>query len=82
MNLQLTILIFSRNFYRLSKTYSSFRSLSSQLKKNAEKACAALNGKEIPRDLAKAIKFTESLNHLVDSQKTEYFGKVCVYSIL
>ena len=45
------------------------------MKKNAEKSCAKLKG-SIPPDLASAIKFTESLNHLVESQKTEYFGKV------
>jgi hypothetical protein len=33
-----------------------------------------VNG-DIPPYLAQAIKFTESLNHLVDSQKTEYLGK-------
>jgi hypothetical protein len=48
--------------------------LSSQLKKSAEKACTKVNG-DIPPHLAQAIKFTESLNHLVDSQKTEYLGK-------
>lgn len=69
-------MLLSFDHCRLSKTYSAFRSLSSQLKKSAEKACTKLNG-SIPPDLANAIKFTESLNHLVDSQKTEYLGKVC-----
>lgn len=62
--------------HSISKTYKSFRSLSSQLKKDAEKACAAVEGKELPLDLAHAVKFTESLNLLVDSQLKEYLGKV------
>jgi len=71
------MLLIESLYHRLSKTYSSFRSLSSQLKKSAEKSCSKLNG-SIPPDLARAIKFAESVNHVVDSQKTEYLGKVCI----
>ena len=60
---------------RLSKTYNAFRTLASQLKKIAEKACSEIDG-ILPSDVAKCVQFAESVSHLVNSQSTAYLGKV------
>lgn len=62
---------------RISKTYSEFRSLAHQL----EKIKKAITKKKDSWDSLSAsakniVKLTESINHLVDSQRTEYLGKV------
>lgn len=61
--------------HRLSKAYNAFRTLASQLKKIAEKACTEMDG-TLPSDVAKCVKFAESVSHLVNSQSTAYLGKV------
>jgi hypothetical protein len=64
--------------HRLSKAYNAFRTLASQLKKIAEKACKACTDMDgtLPSDVAKCVKFAESVSHLVNSQSTAYLGKV------
>lgn len=61
--------------YRLTKTYHSFRSLAGQLKKIVDKACSAVDG-TLPSDVAKCVKFSESVSYLVNSQSTAYLEKV------
>lgn len=59
--------------FTLSKTYSSFRSLASQLKKISDRV---MSGKQVDDSTQKLAQYCETVNHLVETQRTQYFGKV------
>jgi len=58
--------------FKLSKTYSDFRSLASHLNKAAEPKTSESRTPERQQ----AIGLAGAVLHLIDSQKTSYFGKV------
>jgi hypothetical protein len=59
--------------HRISKTYSAFRTLASQLKKAAENK---LDKDTATKESMTMLKFSQSVEYLVETQKTEYLGKV------
>jgi hypothetical protein len=61
--------------FMLSKTYSAFRTLGNQLKKSAD---VVMNEGDpnLPRSVQKVAQYAETVVHLVDSQRTQYLGKV------
>ena len=62
--------------FTLSKSYSAFRTLAAQLKKAADAHTGSLNSDDLPRNAVKAAKYCELVSHLIESQKTQYLGKV------
>ncbi|KAL3925502.1 MAG: hypothetical protein SGILL_000369 [Bacillariaceae sp.] len=60
--------------FTLSKTFSAFRSLASQLKKISDRVMSS--GKEVDSSTKKLAQYCETVNHLVETQRTQYFGKV------
>jgi Protein ENHANCED DISEASE RESISTANCE 2, C-terminal len=69
----------------LSKSYSAFRSLASQLKRTADlftssspssRQTGTGSASHLPREAVKCAKYCELVSHLVESQKTQYLGKV------
>jgi hypothetical protein len=66
---------------RLCKTYHSFRTLASHLKKIAEKGANKIKGPitrgSIPKVVGSAIIYADAACQLVNSERYEHFGKVC-----
>jgi hypothetical protein len=64
----------------LSKSYHQFRSLASQLKRAADSYTSGQPSSpaesSLPREAIKCAKYCELVSHLVESQKTQYLGKV------
>mmetsp|Transcript_26426 Transcript_26426/g.62915 ORF Transcript_26426/g.62915 Transcript_26426/m.62915 type:complete len:763 (-) Transcript_26426:94-2382(-) len=62
--------------FTLSKTYSSFRTLANHLKKVADRVMTS--GEADPEDdeTKKMAQYCETVHHLVETQRTEYLGKV------
>lgn len=62
--------------FTLSKTYSSFRTLANHLKKVADRVMTS--GEADPEDdeTKKLAQYCETVHHLVETQRTEYLGKV------
>jgi hypothetical protein len=59
----------------LSKSYSSFRTLASQLKKIADHVM--MTGQHKVDDSTKKLaQYCETVHHLVETQRTQYLGKV------
>jgi hypothetical protein len=62
---------------RLNKTYSAFRTLALQLKKAADNTTSNLSKRESLHPKVRAIcRYCELVVHLIDSQRTQYLGKV------
>ena len=61
--------------FTLSKTYSAFRTLGHQLKKLADEATED-NGKKPPVVVVRLAQYCETVLQLVESQRTQYLGKV------
>jgi hypothetical protein len=59
----------------LSKTYSSFRTLASQLKKVADHVMMASQYK-VDDSTKKLAQYCETVHHLIETQRTQYLGKV------
>jgi len=64
--------------YKISKTFSSFRTFAHHLQKIADSFTKTKEGTwdSLSASARRAVKLSESANRLVDSQKTEYLGKV------
>jgi hypothetical protein len=62
--------------FALSKTYSSFRTLANQLKKIADHVM--MPGKSVDESTKKLAQYCETVHHLVETQRTQYLGKVSV----
>lgn len=60
--------------FTLSKSYSAFRTFASQLKKAADSYTS--RGDELPSSAIKTAKYCELVSHLIESQRTQYLGKV------
>lgn len=60
--------------FTLSKTYSAFRTLGQQLKKAAD--AATKTSDSLPKSVQKLAQYCETVVQLVESQKTQYLGKV------
>lgn len=60
--------------FTLSKTYSAFRTLGQQLKKAADNATAT--DESLPQSVQKLARYCETVIHLVETQRTQYLGKV------
>jgi len=61
-------------YFLLSKTYSSFRTLAHQLKKSAD--VATTKSKDLPKSAQRLAQYCETVVQLVESQRTQYLGKV------
>ena len=67
----------------LSKTFSAFRTLVEKLHLAAEAAMQKDNGKDVPVKVKNLAHYCETVYQLIESQRTQYLGKVCaVYSIV
>ena len=62
--------------FTLSKTYSAFRTLVQQLKKAADTATASSG--QLPKSVQKLAQYCETVHQLVESQRTQYLGKVSI----
>ena len=73
--------------FTLSKSYSAFRALASHLKRVADHYTSSsstsyqgsskvTNEPPLPREAIKCAKYCELVSHLIESQKTQYLGKV------
>jgi hypothetical protein len=60
--------------FTLSKTYSAFRTLGHQLKKAADNATGS--GERLPPSVQKLAQYCETILHLMETQRTQYLGKV------
>lgn len=60
--------------FSLSKTYSHFRTLANQLKKAADRVM--MPGKSVGDSTKKLARYCETVHHLVETQRTQYLGKV------
>ncbi|KAG7348208.1 DUF1336 domain containing protein [Nitzschia inconspicua] len=60
--------------FTLSKTYSSFRTLANQLKKIADNVM--MPGNDVDDSTKKLAQYCETVHHLVETQRTQYLGKV------
>ena len=60
--------------FTLSKTYSAFRTLGHQLKKAADEATDEIGN--LPKSAQKLAQYCETVVQLVESQRTQYLGKV------
>ncbi len=66
--------------FTLSKTYSAFRTLAHQLKKTADAATGSSN--MLPKTVQKLAQYCETVHQLVESQRTQYLGKVSLFVVL
>jgi hypothetical protein len=63
--------------FLLSKTYSAFRTLGQQLKKLADAATEESSASDnLPKSAQKLAQYCETVLQLVESQRTQYLGKV------
>jgi hypothetical protein len=62
--------------FTLSKTYSAFRTLGQQLKKVADAATESSSSDKLPKSVQKLAQYCETVLQLVESQRTQYLGKV------
>jgi hypothetical protein len=60
--------------FTLSKTYSAFRTLAHQLKKISDNVMGS--GMSVDDSTKKLAQYCETVAHLVETQRTQYFGKV------
>mmetsp|Transcript_4700 Transcript_4700/g.7819 ORF Transcript_4700/g.7819 Transcript_4700/m.7819 type:complete len:700 (+) Transcript_4700:108-2207(+) len=60
--------------FKVCKNYSAFRTLASQLKKAVEKKLRVNDN--LTKEDKVMVQFVQSVDHLVESQKTRYLGKV------
>ena len=63
--------------FMLSKTYSAFRTLAQQLKKAADNLTE--KSKHLPKSAQRLAQYCETVLQLVESQRTQYLGKVRPY---
>jgi hypothetical protein len=61
--------------FRLSKTFSAFRTLVYQLHASAD-AVMTNGGEDLPPKVKQLANYCQMVLHLVDSQRTQYLGKV------
>ena len=61
--------------FTLSKTYSAFRTLAHQLKKISDHVMGS-GSKSVDDSTKKLAQYCETVSHLVETQRTQYFGKV------
>ena len=66
--------------FLLSKSYSAFRTLAGQLKKAVDSYTEASSSlpaaASLPLDAVRVAKYCELVTHLIESQRTQYLGKV------
>lgn len=73
--------------FTLSKTYSAFRTLAHQLKKASDRVTDGnysspqrnsngINGNKLPKSVLKLAQYCQLVIHMVESERTEYLGKV------
>lgn len=60
--------------FTLSKTFSAFRTFANQLKKAADGVTCS--GDDLPKSVQKLAQYCETVLQLVESQRTQYLGKV------
>lgn len=60
--------------FKISKTYRAFRSMASSMKGSSEKNLK--HGKNLTTETKLVVQYAQSVYHFVDSQKTQYLGKV------
>ena len=60
--------------FLLSKTYSAFRTFGNQLKKSADAVTSKLD--PLPKKIQRLAHCAETVVHLVESERTQYLGKV------
>jgi hypothetical protein len=59
--------------FLVSKNYSAFRTLGTQLKKYAD--AAMTSGVDLPQSAQTVAQYAETVVHLVESQRTQYVGE-------
>lgn len=62
--------------FTLSKTFNSFRMLADQLNDAADKVMSMKGSPELPRKVKMVANFCQAVLQLIDSQRTQYLGKV------
>lgn len=62
--------------FSLSKNYSSFRTLANHLKKIADRVMTSTKTDTDDDETKKLAQYCETVHHLVETQRTEYLGKV------
>ena len=64
--------------FTISKTFSHFRTLADQLRDAAEAFMSTAKGGDVPTKVMKLAKYCENVFQLIESQRTQYLGKVRV----
>jgi hypothetical protein len=64
--------------FTLSKTYSALRTLAQQLKKAADEVTGKPD--KLPKSAQRLAQYCETVLQLVESQRTQYLGKVSYHS--
>ena len=68
----------------ISKTFSAFRTLADQLHDSADALMSKKGSAELPRKVKNLANYCQAVLQLIDSQRTQYLGKVssCVDGIV